>query len=208
MDDTRQRMKVVLFDGTRTFQNNPDFIDWISALVAGIPRPYLDTIECEATGTRIKLWYFRPETYSEKQERLTSGGGMETQKKQPARFDPLIPVDLTILLGSGGEGFLGLGIAHGENRARIAVEKAMVSLTGHVLEHAVAVVVTIIAGLKQHLQEANIGCFEVNEVMEELLNAIPPDADCNFGVVIDPALGDELRVIVIADCGRKEKSLP
>ena len=45
---------------------------------------------------------------------------------------------------------------------------------------------------------ADLGLFEVNEAAEIISSAA--DADCNiiFGAVVDPALGDEVRVTVIA----------
>jgi cell division protein FtsZ len=45
---------------------------------------------------------------------------------------------------------------------------------------------------------SDLGLFEVNEAAEIISSAA--DADCNiiFGAVVDPSLGDEVRVTVIA----------
>jgi cell division protein FtsZ len=45
---------------------------------------------------------------------------------------------------------------------------------------------------------SDLGLFEVNEAAEVIASAAHPDANIIFGAVIDDALGDEVRVTVIA----------
>ena len=45
---------------------------------------------------------------------------------------------------------------------------------------------------------SDLGLFEVNEAAEIIGQAAHPDANIIFGAVIDDALGDEVRITVIA----------
>ncbi|MGZ4797673.1 MAG: cell division protein FtsZ, partial [Acidimicrobiia bacterium] len=45
---------------------------------------------------------------------------------------------------------------------------------------------------------SDLGLFEVNEAAEIISQAAHPDANIIFGAVIDDALGDEVRITVIA----------
>ena len=45
---------------------------------------------------------------------------------------------------------------------------------------------------------SDLGLFEINEAAQLVSNAAAPDANIIFGTVIDDALGDEVRVTVIA----------
>ncbi|KKL09704.1 hypothetical protein LCGC14_2563210, partial [marine sediment metagenome] len=57
---------------------------------------------------------------------------------------------------------------------------------------------------------SDIGLYEVNEAAEIIANAAHPDANIIFGAVIDDALGDEVRVTVIAtgfDHAKRQETL-
>ena len=87
---------------------------------------------------------------------------------------------------------MGIGVAGGENRAVEAAEAAISSpLLEASIEGAMGILLNITGG-------GDLGLFEVNEAAEIISSAA--DADCNiiFGAVIDEALGDEVRVTVIA----------
>ena len=45
---------------------------------------------------------------------------------------------------------------------------------------------------------SDLGLFEVNEAAEIIAQAAHPDANIIFGAVVDDALGDEVRITVIA----------
>jgi cell division protein FtsZ len=87
---------------------------------------------------------------------------------------------------------MGIGVAGGENRA---VEAARAAISSPLLEASVegahGILLNITGG-------ADLGLFEINEAAEIINSAA--EADCNiiFGAVIDPSLGDEVRVTVIA----------
>lgn len=97
------------------------------------------------------------------------------------------------VLRNAGVAMMGIGAATGENRARIAAETAANS---PLLE-------TNIEGAKRLL--VNIACSdnitlgEANDVMEYLVQFSDPEGgEVTVGQVIDPDLGDELKVTVIA----------
>ena len=87
---------------------------------------------------------------------------------------------------------MGIGVAGGENRA---VEAARAAISSPLLEASIegarGILLNITGG-------SDLGLFEINEAAEIISSAA--DAECNiiFGAVIDGALGDEVRVTVIA----------
>ena len=91
-----------------------------------------------------------------------------------------------------GSALMGIGVAGGENRA---VEAARAAVSSPLLEASVegarGILLNITGG-------SDLGLFEINEAAEIISSAA--DTDCNiiFGAVIDPSLGDEVRVTVIA----------
>jgi cell division protein FtsZ len=83
-------------------------------------------------------------------------------------------------------------VASGESRA---VEAARAAISSPLLEASVEGA----RGILLNITGGNdLGLFEINEAAEIISSAA--DADCNiiFGAVIDPSLGDEVRVTVIA----------
>ena len=100
--------------------------------------------------------------------------------------------DVRTIMKDAGSALMGIGVAGGENRA---VEAARAAISSPLLEASVegarGILLNITGG-------SDLGLFEINEAAEIISSAA--DADCNiiFGAVIDPALGDEVRVTVIA----------
>src|SRR4029453_11573111 len=85
-----------------------------------------------------------------------------------------------------------IGRAGGEDRAVAAAKQAISSpLLEASVEGARGVLLNISGG-------SDLGLFEVNEAAEVIAPAAHPDANIIFGAVIDDALGDEVRVTVIA----------
>ncbi|MDX6276903.1 MAG: cell division protein FtsZ, partial [Nocardioidaceae bacterium] len=87
---------------------------------------------------------------------------------------------------------MGIGSARGEHRAAVAAESAVSSpLLEASIEGARGVLLSIAGG-------SDLGLFEINEAAGLVADAVHPDANIIFGAVIDDALGDEVRVTVIA----------
>jgi cell division protein FtsZ len=87
---------------------------------------------------------------------------------------------------------MGIGSARGESRAAVAAEMAVSSpLLEASIEGARGVLLSIAGG-------SDLGLFEINEAAGLVSDAVHPEANIIFGAVIDDALGDEVRVTVIA----------
>jgi len=87
---------------------------------------------------------------------------------------------------------MGMGAASGDNRAAEAARAAVSSpLLESSIEGATGILLNITGG-------PDIGLFEVNEAAEVVTSAADPNANIIFGAVIDEAMGDEIRVTVIA----------
>ena len=107
----------------------------------------------------------------------------------------LINLDLadvrTIMTGAG-TAHMGIGQARGEERAQKAAAMAInSSLLETSIDGARGILLNVSGGL-------DLSLFEVNEVAEAINSAADPDANIIFGAVIDEALGDSLRVTVVA----------
>jgi cell division protein FtsZ len=91
-----------------------------------------------------------------------------------------------------GSALMGLGSARGENRATRAAELAISSpLLETSIDGAMGVLLSVAGG-------SDLGLFEINEACELVQAAAHPDARIIFGTTIDDALGDEVRITVIA----------
>jgi len=101
--------------------------------------------------------------------------------------------DVRTVMGAMGMAMMGTGRATGERRARDAAEAAVASplLDSIDLKGAQGVLVNITAG-----PDLSIGEFQ--EVGEAVREFAAPDATVVVGTVIDPAVGEEIRVTVVA----------
>jgi cell division protein FtsZ len=100
--------------------------------------------------------------------------------------------DVRATMREAGTALMGIGQARGEDRAVAAAKQAISSpLLEASVEGARGVLLNISGG-------SDLGLFEVNEAAEVIASAAHPDANIIFGAVIDDALGDEVRVTVIA----------
>ena len=87
---------------------------------------------------------------------------------------------------------MGIGFARGDDRAVQAAEMAISSpLLEASIDGAHGVLLSIQGG-------SDLGLFEINEAARLVQEAAHPEANIIFGAVIDDALGDEVRVTVIA----------
>ena len=100
--------------------------------------------------------------------------------------------DVKAVMSNAGSALMGIGSARGEDRARAAAEMAVRSpLLEASIEGAHGVLLSIAGG-------SDLGLFEVSAAADLIQNAAHEDANIIFGTVIDDALGDEVRVTVIA----------
>ena len=100
--------------------------------------------------------------------------------------------DVKAVMSNAGSALMGIGSARGEDRARAAAEEAVSSpLLEASIEGAHGVLLSIAGG-------SDLGLFEVSAAADLIQGAAHEDANIIFGTVIDDALGDEVRVTVIA----------
>ncbi len=102
--------------------------------------------------------------------------------------------DVRTVMGEMGRAMMGSAVSSGVDRARIAAEQAVASplLEGVNLSGARGVLVNITAA------RGNLKMKEVNEVMNTVRTFAAEDAHIIFGAVYDEAMGDSLRVTVVA----------
>ncbi|WP_041939074.1 MULTISPECIES: cell division protein FtsZ [Frankia] len=100
--------------------------------------------------------------------------------------------DVKTVMSHAGSALMGIGRARGDDRATVAAEQAIASpLLEASMDGAQGVLLNISGG-------SDLGLFEINAAAELVADAAHPEANIIFGAVIDDALGDEVRVTVIA----------
>ncbi len=102
--------------------------------------------------------------------------------------------DVRTIMAESGLALMGTGRAAGENRAREATQRAILSplLEDVSLESAKAVLYTITASMDSFLTE------EADEIGAIINDATPEDCNIVFGIVFDESMGDEISLTVIA----------
>ena len=100
--------------------------------------------------------------------------------------------DVKMIMNNAGSALMGIGYGAGEGRAMAAARAAISSpLLETSIEGARGILLSIAGG-------SDLGLLEVNEAAEIIHGVAHPDANIIFGAVIDDAMGDEVRVTVIA----------
>ena len=100
--------------------------------------------------------------------------------------------DVRTIMSEGGAALMAIGRASGENRAVDAVQQAISSrLLDITIDGARGILFNITGG-------EDLSLFEVNEAASIIKQTAHPDVNLIFGAVIDKAMGDEIRVTVIA----------
>ncbi|WP_211658563.1 cell division protein FtsZ [Phytoactinopolyspora halophila] len=100
--------------------------------------------------------------------------------------------DVKSVMSNAGSALMGIGSARGEDRAVAAAEMAISSpLLEASIDGAHGVLLSVSGG-------SDLGLFEINEAANLVAQAAHDEANIIFGAVIDDALGDEVRVTVIA----------
>ena len=100
--------------------------------------------------------------------------------------------DVRSIMSEGGAALMAVGRGSGEDRAKAAAEQAISSqLLDITIDGARGVLFNVTGG-------SNMTLFEVNQAAAIIRETAHPDVNMIFGAVIDPSMGDEIRVTVIA----------
>ncbi|HEX2426781.1 MAG TPA: cell division protein FtsZ [Gaiellaceae bacterium] len=100
--------------------------------------------------------------------------------------------DVRTIMREAGSALMGIGVARGDNRAVEAARAAISSpLLETTLDGATGVLLNITGG-------PELGLAEVDEAAQVITNAADSNANVIFGAVIDPSMGEDVRVTAIA----------
>ena len=100
--------------------------------------------------------------------------------------------DVKAIMSEGGAALMAVGRGSGDERAKQAAEQAISSqLLDITIDGARGVLFNVTGG-------PNLTLFEVNQAAAIIRETAHPDVNMIFGAVIDPEMGDEIRVTVIA----------
>ncbi len=100
--------------------------------------------------------------------------------------------DVKTIMSEGGAALMAVGKASGEDRARIAAEEAISSqLLDITIDGARGILFNVTGG-------PSLTLFEVNQAAAIIRETAHPDVNLIFGAVIDPEMGENIRVTVIA----------
>ena len=100
--------------------------------------------------------------------------------------------DVRTIMSEGGAALMAVGRGSGDDRAKNAAEQAISSqLLDITIDGARGVLFNVTGG-------PNMTLFEVNQAAAIIRETAHPDVNLIFGAVIDPNMGDEIRVTVIA----------
>ena len=100
--------------------------------------------------------------------------------------------DVKAIMSEGGAALMAVGVGEGDERARKAAEAAISSeLLDITIDGARGVLFNVTGG-------SDLTLFEVNQAAAIIRETTHPDVNMIFGAVIDPNMGDEIRVTVIA----------
>ncbi|AGH96223.1 cell division protein FtsZ [Pseudobdellovibrio exovorus] len=110
--------------------------------------------------------------------------------------------DIRTVMANKGLALMGTGSATGENRAIEAATQAISSplLENVKIDGATGIIINVTGG-------SDLSLYEVNEASQLITEAASEDAEVIFGAVIDPNLGDEVRVTVIATGFHREDKI-
>ena len=100
--------------------------------------------------------------------------------------------DVRTIMAEGGAALMAVGVASGEDRAKIAAEQAISSqLLDVTINGAHGILFNVTGG-------PNLSLFEVYQAAAIIKETASPDVNLIFGAVIDENMGDEIRITVIA----------
>lgn len=100
--------------------------------------------------------------------------------------------DVRTIMSEGGAALMAVGMATGDDRARDAAEQAISSqLLDITIDGARGILFNVTGG-------SGLTLFEVNQAAAIIKETAHPDVNLIFGAVIDPDMGENLRITVIA----------
>jgi cell division protein FtsZ len=100
--------------------------------------------------------------------------------------------DVRTIMSEGGAALMAVGQASGEDRARTAAEMAISSqLLDITIDGARGILFNVTGG-------QNLTLFEVNQAAAIIKETAHPDVNLIFGAVVDPNMGENIRITVIA----------
>ena len=100
--------------------------------------------------------------------------------------------DVRAIMSEGGAALMAVGTGSGDERARKAAEQAISNqLLDITIDGARGVLFNVTGGSEMTL-------FEVNQAAAIIRETAHPDVNMIFGAVIDPSMGDDIRITVIA----------
>ena len=109
--------------------------------------------------------------------------------------------DVRAIMSEGGAALMAVGNGSGDEKAKKAAEDAISSkLLDITIDGARGVLFNVSGG-------PNMTLFEVNQAAAIIRETAHPDVNMIFGAVIDPNMGDEIRITVIAT-GFERTSMP
>jgi cell division protein FtsZ len=100
--------------------------------------------------------------------------------------------DVRTVMSDAGSAMMGVGAASGESRA---VEAAKTAISSPLMEESIDGATGMLLNVTG---SEDLNLFEVDEAAELVVASADKNANIIFGTVIDPTLGDEVRVTVIA----------
>ena len=99
--------------------------------------------------------------------------------------------DVRTVMADAGSAMMGIGAASGENRA---VEAAKMAVSSPLMEESIEGATGM---LLNFTGSEDLNLFEVNEAADVVVSTADKGANIIFGTVIDPTVGDEVRVTTI-----------
>jgi len=100
--------------------------------------------------------------------------------------------DVRSIMGHGGTALMAIGVGSGENRA---AEAAMSAINSKLLDVSIDGAKGVLYNIKG---DHSLSLIEVNEAAELIRQMVDPEANIIFGTSIDPSMGDEVQITVIA----------
>ena len=100
--------------------------------------------------------------------------------------------DVRTVMSNAGSAMMGIGSASGESRA---VEAAKMAVSSPLMEESIEGATGMLLNVTG---SEDLNLFEVDEAAELVVASADKNANIIFGTVIDPTMGDEVRVTVIA----------
>ncbi len=100
--------------------------------------------------------------------------------------------DIRTIMKDAGPAWMSIGHGSGQNRAVDAAKQALASPLLDVSMEGAKGVLFNVAG------SSSLTLFEVNGAADVIRQAVDPDANVIFGVVLDPNMGNEVRLTLIA----------